>query len=199
MTVRKPEQGTAPKLFYIEGNDIALHPTATERTPASFMWADVNPLHDNGSHAENGQAKAIKTKSRNQANTETASTTIRVPQTQGQPWRGPIQIGEGRMADHMVQVGYNAQHKVPWHWPVPAYLVTKGIGVAVYTAFLFAQAEGQDLWQSPLLPFHLVVQAFVAGSGAKHVHGPGRDWRSCFNNLHSGAYRRFVHHPHRGV
>ena len=36
---------------------------------------------------------------------------------------------------------------------------------AIYTAFLFAQAEGRDLWQSPLLPFHLVVQALVAGSG----------------------------------
>lgn len=176
----------------------------------------------------------------------------------------------------MVQVGYNAQHKIPWHWPVPAYLVTKGIGtgifmilalgwglnwfafdgqtaviagllslifiglttgllvydlerparflyilirpqwkswlargavlligftivllfwwlyevgallysysspvrylflaigfpfavgVAIYTAFLFAQAEGRDLWQSSLLPFHLIVQAFMAGSG----------------------------------
>lgn len=39
------------------------------------------------------------------------------------------------------------------------------IGVAVYTAFLFGQAEGRDLWQSPLLPFHLVVQALMAGSG----------------------------------
>lgn len=38
------------------------------------------------------------------------------------------------------------------------------IGVAVYTAFLFAQAEGRDLWQSALLPFHLLVQAFMAGS-----------------------------------
>ena len=38
------------------------------------------------------------------------------------------------------------------------------IGTAIYTAFLFAQAEGRDLWQSALLPFHLVVQAFMAGS-----------------------------------
>jgi formate-dependent nitrite reductase membrane component NrfD len=178
----------------------------------------------------------------------------------------------------MVQVSYNAQHNIPWHWPVPAYLVTKGIGAglfillglgwlldwfafdsmtalvagflsllfvglttgllvydlekperflyillrpqwsswltrgavfligfstvtalwwlfelggylydytyrpvqviylvlgialalgtAVYTAFLFAQAEGRDLWQSPLLPFHLVVQAFMMGGAA---------------------------------
>jgi formate-dependent nitrite reductase membrane component NrfD len=184
------------------------------------------------------------------------------------------------MADHMVQVAYNAQHKVPWHWPVPAYLVTKGIGAgifmflslgaitrlftldgftnilmgflsllfigittgllvydldrperflsivlrpqwkswlargailligfsivagiwwiieaiaylgwipntildpvrlitmwlglplaigaAIYTAFLFGQAEGRDLWQSSLLPIHLLVQALMVGSG----------------------------------
>ncbi len=37
---------------------------------------------------------------------------------------------------------------------------------AVYTAFLFAQARARDLWQSPLLPAHLLVQAVVAGSAA---------------------------------
>jgi Fe-S-cluster-containing dehydrogenase component/formate-dependent nitrite reductase membrane component NrfD len=35
---------------------------------------------------------------------------------------------------------------------------------AVYTAFLFAQAKARDLWQSPLLPPHLAVQAVLAGS-----------------------------------
>jgi formate-dependent nitrite reductase membrane component NrfD len=185
------------------------------------------------------------------------------------------------MAEHMVQVAYNAQHKIPWHWPVPAYLVTKGIGggifmflslgaimnlfpldsitnlvmgffsllfilittgllvhdlerperflsiivrpqwnswlargaflligfsmvaglwwlieaiaylgwiqdgilstirpiamwlglplaigATIYTAFLFSQAEGRDLWQSSLLPIHLLIQAIMVGSGA---------------------------------
>jgi Fe-S-cluster-containing dehydrogenase component/formate-dependent nitrite reductase membrane component NrfD len=288
VTVRKPEQGTAPKLFYIEGSDVTLHPTAVERTPETFMWADVIPLHGNG-HGPNGDGhgpqSAVRaqpqTKARNQvAATATTSPTIRTPQPQGQPWAGPIQFGDGRMAEHMVQVGYNAQHKVPWHWQVPAYLTTKAIGAgiflvlglgwllnlfpfdgltavtggllsllfialttgllvadlekperflyiifrpqwrswlargavilmsfsavaglwwlletlayadvlpgvapairtvllwlglplallaAIYTAFLFAQAEGRDLWQSPLLPPHLVVQALMAGSGA---------------------------------
>ncbi|MCP4360358.1 MAG: polysulfide reductase NrfD [Chloroflexi bacterium] len=267
VTVRKPEQGTAPKLFYIEGNDVVMHPTATERTPESFMWADVISLHENG-HTKPHTA-AINTA------THSNGTPIRKPQTQGQPVNGPIQFG-GTVAEHMVQVGYNAQHKIPWHWPVPAYLVTKGlaaglfmilslgwlfgwfpfdgltavvgslisvvfmlittvllvydlekpdrflyivlrpqwnswlargaiflmsfstvvgfywlfelgsylfdydvpavrtvflvaafplaVGVAIYTAFLFAQAEGRDLWQSALLPFHLIVQAFIAGS-----------------------------------
>jgi formate-dependent nitrite reductase membrane component NrfD len=38
------------------------------------------------------------------------------------------------------------------------------ISTASYTAFLFGQAEGRDLWQSPLLPIHLLVQACMAGS-----------------------------------
>jgi formate-dependent nitrite reductase membrane component NrfD len=38
------------------------------------------------------------------------------------------------------------------------------IGVAVYTGYLFAQAEGRDLWQSALLPVHLLIQAVMAGS-----------------------------------
>ncbi|HEX5349658.1 MAG TPA: 4Fe-4S dicluster domain-containing protein [Pseudonocardiaceae bacterium] len=35
-----------------------------------------------------------------------------------------------------------------------------------YTAFLFGQAEGRDLWQSPLLFWHLIVQAVMVGGGA---------------------------------
>ena len=35
---------------------------------------------------------------------------------------------------------------------------------AVYTAYLFAQARARDLWQSPLLPAHLLIQAIVAGA-----------------------------------
>lgn len=278
VTVRKPEQGTSPKLFYIEGNDISMHPTATERAPESYMWADVIPLHNipvNGSangHAAVAQVPAVKVSN--------SGATLRAPQTQGHPTGGPIKYAEGRMADHMVQVAYNQQHKVPWHWQVPAYLVTKGIGsgiftilslglglnlfgfdanvfsiggflallfvaittgllvmdlerperflsilyrpqwrswltrgayilvgfsilaglwwlietgaimgiisetlaasirpfalwlglplsigVAIYTAFLFGQAEGRDLWQSSLLPFHLFVQSLMVGSG----------------------------------
>ncbi len=280
VTVRKPEQGTAPKLFYINGNDVSMHPTATERVPTTFMWADAMPLHGGNGHngvsaAESGQLRAPSTRD---IPVHSNGTPLRPVGRQAQPSGGPIQIGDGRMAEQMVQVAYNAQHHIPWHWPVPAYLVTKGIGagvfmiftlgltfgwfdfdltttviggfisllfigittgllvydlerperflkillrpqwkswltrgavlligftvvgglwwlaelgallglwgemnsfarsiflwtgfalaagVAMYTAFLFAQAEGRDLWQSPLLPAHLVVQAFMVGS-----------------------------------
>ncbi len=272
VTVRKPEQGTAPKLFYIEGNDLVMHPTATERVPETFMWADVVPLHAHGD-ASGSNGHGPSTNDRSSVSVQDAAK--RPPQPQGQPFNGPIQLGYN-VAEHMVQVGYNAQHKIPWHWPVPAYLVTKGIGaglmmllslglglnwfdfdeltaviagflsllfilittgllvydleqptrflyilirpqwrswlargavfligfstvtgiwwlieagayfgwwgmadtvrsiflwlslplavgVTIYTAFLFAQSEGRDLWQSALLPFHLMVQAFMMG------------------------------------
>ncbi len=274
VTVRKPEQGTAPKLFYIEGNDVVMHPTATERVPETFMWADVVPLHAHGD-ASGSNGHGPSTNGRSSVSVQDAAK--RPPQPQGQPFNGPIQLGYN-VAEHMVQVGYNAQHKIPWHWPVPAYLMTKGIGaglmmllslglglnwfdfdeltaviagflsllfilittgllvydleqptrflyilirpqwrswlargavfligfstvtgiwwlieagayfgwwgmadtvrsiflwlslplavgVTIYTAFLFAQSEGRDLWQSALLPFHLMVQAFMM-SGA---------------------------------
>jgi Ni/Fe-hydrogenase subunit HybB-like protein len=44
-------------------------------------------------------------------------------------------------------------------------LVLAGL-TAVYTAYLFAQARARDLWQSPLLPPHLLVQAGLVGSAA---------------------------------
>jgi Fe-S-cluster-containing dehydrogenase component/formate-dependent nitrite reductase membrane component NrfD len=56
-------------------------------------------------------------------------------------------------------------------------LVIPGIPVslfgAVYTAYLFAQARGRDLWQSPLLPAQLAIQAVLAGAcvlGIAAVH-----------------------------
>ena len=275
VTVRKPEQGTAPKLFYVGGEDAALHPTAAARTPETFAWADVLPLHDDAEDAPERPAPTGPPTERRAP----SGTPLRAPQRQGVPAAGPIHLGEGRMAEQMVQVAYNAQHRIPWHWPVPAYLVTKAIsaglflilslgwglglfgfdapayvlggfvalvfltattallvfdlerperffsilthpqwqswltrgafllvgfsavaglwwlaeaaaffgfvgagvaeavrpfglwlgaplavGAAVYTAFLFGQAEGRDLWQSTLLPVHLLVQAVLAGA-----------------------------------
>lgn len=46
------------------------------------------------------------------------------------------------------------------------YLATlAGIVVAVYTAFLFAQAKGRDFWQSPTLVLHMFVHSLMAGAG----------------------------------
>ncbi len=41
-----------------------------------------------------------------------------------------------------------------------------GLGVAGYTALLFAQCKGRDLWESPLLLPHLLVQAVMCGGAS---------------------------------
>ncbi|MGE5820665.1 MAG: 4Fe-4S dicluster domain-containing protein [Deltaproteobacteria bacterium] len=55
-----------------------------------------------------------------------------------------------------------------WVGAIPPWLfwssAVAGIGSAGYSAFLFGQAKGRDLWQSPLLFWHLLVQAIAAGA-----------------------------------
>ena len=46
-------------------------------------------------------------------------------------------------------------------WP----LVVSALATAGYSGYLFAQAKARDLWQNPLLPLHLSVQALAAGAG----------------------------------
>lgn len=301
VTVRKPEQGTAPKLFYIEGDAVALTPTAAQLNN-TMMWADVkSDQAQTMSRGGQGGGGFISLASIGMAPTGTtptlsaSGTPIRTPQTQTMGvGKSSLMLG-GRQAGQMVQTAYNAQHKIPWHWQVPTYLVTKAIAsgifiylalevffdfgfsdvgylsdlffpislfisllftglttlllvldlekpkmfltiltrpqwrswltrgafvliaftivtglwflveispliglmpdylnaldpsydirfqarpyfaliglplailTGIYTAFLFAQAEGRDLWQSPLLPFHLLVQSVMAGTAA---------------------------------
>lgn len=56
------------------------------------------------------------------------------------------------------------------------YLAIAGVPLAtmtaVYTAFLFAQAKARDLWQSPLLPPHLAIQAALAGAATLRLIYP---------------------------
>jgi Fe-S-cluster-containing dehydrogenase component/formate-dependent nitrite reductase membrane component NrfD len=288
-TVRKPEQGTAPKLFYVDGEEAALHPPATDRAPLTFAWTDVLPLHGDGHPHDAAPSQHAHRRAAPGSSELTARSGVplRTGDPQGLPPQGPIHIGSDRMAGELVRTVYNAQHRIPWHWPVPAYLVTKGagsgiflllglatllglarieplplvaggllalvmiavttallvldlerperflsillrpqwkswltrgavllvafsalmgawwlieagaltgwpgvvladavrpwafglgvplaIGVAVYTAFLFGQAEGRDLWQSSLLPVHLLVQAIMAGAASLLLLAP---------------------------
>ncbi|OAN48334.1 4Fe-4S ferredoxin [Chloroflexus islandicus] len=285
VSVRKPEQGTAPKLFYIDADQTTLTPTAST-TSSTFMWADVVSEQLVGHHHGNGNGR-VKAAREVIPLTAASGATIRPPREQGLGVGQSALMMGGRVAGHMVQTAYNAQHKIPWHWPVPAYLVTKGIGsgvflaiaaavglglaplaapllatalfvsllfigittgllvfdldkphmfltiltrpqwrswltrgafiligftgvaglwflaeagaafnvwpetaiaglrplfawvgiplavmAAIYTAFLFAQAEGRDLWQSPLLPAHLLVQALMVGAGTLLLMAP---------------------------
>jgi Fe-S-cluster-containing dehydrogenase component/formate-dependent nitrite reductase membrane component NrfD len=57
------------------------------------------------------------------------------------------------------------------HPAVLGVLAVLTTATAVYTAFLFSQSKGRDLWQSPAMPVHMLAQAVVAGGGTLVVLG----------------------------
>jgi Fe-S-cluster-containing dehydrogenase component/formate-dependent nitrite reductase membrane component NrfD len=77
-------------------------------------------------------------------------------------------IGYGVLAGGWLLCGIFAS-SVPsaMRWFAAAFAIAS----ACYSAFLFAQAKGRDLWQSPLFLWHLLVQALVAGSATILITG----------------------------
>jgi Fe-S-cluster-containing dehydrogenase component/formate-dependent nitrite reductase membrane component NrfD len=118
VAVRKPEQGTRPKLFYIRGESAALDPLAAAR-PDSWMWADTGDsayVPQNGNGNGNGH----------------------------DGWHdGPIQR-TASFATGFVQTVYDVPHEVPWGWKVSTYLWTKSIGAgALFIPALLLGFGGQ--------------------------------------------------------
>ncbi len=249
VSVRKPEQGTRPKLFYIEGENAALDPLATSR-PESWIWSNAGetayapqewldgPIQRSGSFASG-----------------LVQTVYDVPHAI--PWGWKVStylwtksIGAGAFFIPALLLGFGMQipnlfaavaafvslvfigittFLLVWDLKQPLrflkivlrpqkrswlalgafilmgftalarawFLASAGqtdwvrgvialpqdalrlvqsvlnfpaailaIFSAIYSAFLFAQAEGRDLWQSPLLPLDLFLHAAMAGSSA---------------------------------
>lgn len=53
-----------------------------------------------------------------------------------------------------------------------ALAIALALASAAYSAFLFGQAKGRDLWQSPLFIWILIAQTFVAGSAILLIVAP---------------------------
>jgi len=228
--VRNPEQGTRPKLYYIDAEESAIVPTAA-RHEATYMWAQRNmTVHGGGAHYLSDspllQRNALATY-------DVAHARPWGWQVPAYSWTKAIASGAllfpavaelfGRIARDRIRdialssvallfmalttgllvwdleyksrflrvvftpqkkswlargafilIGYSALAGLYWIgavlgvakatalllWPT----LLAGILAAVYTAFLFGQCEGRDLWQTPLLPVHLVVRAFLCGA-----------------------------------
>ena len=228
--VRKPEQGTQPKLYYIEADESAIVPTAA-RHEVFYMWSQRDPgVHGGGAIYEPDSPLLRRN----------ALAAYDVSHARPWGWQVPAycwtkSIGSGVLAvpaiamalgrlvtsralnitlsslallftmlttvllvwdlDHkerflrvvftpqskswlargaFVLIAYSMLGGVFWLgavagisavttiflWPT----VAVGFLAAAYTAFLFGQCEGRDLWQTPLLPVHLIVQALLCGA-----------------------------------
>ncbi|HEY6805776.1 MAG TPA: 4Fe-4S dicluster domain-containing protein [Pyrinomonadaceae bacterium] len=84
-------------------------------------------------------------------------------------WRSWLVKGAFIIAGYTLVLALHFLSSVVGWQKLPLYLIVPGIPLAVmtavYTAYLFAQAKARDMWQNPLLPPHLFVQALLLGSG----------------------------------
>jgi hypothetical protein len=222
--VRKPEKGTRPKVFYIDGDSASLVPAAAPPT-SDYMWSQspqpaafaadwgapdaaaprrtygVQEWHRNswgfrvsaylwtksiaaGSFlvpallAVADDAAPLRPGAALVAAGFLALTSLLLVADLRQPqrflwtltrpqWRSWLVRGAYLLSAYGGLLGLHVLAGLDWLAlpgfvaPVTALLA---VATAVYTAFLFGQAKGRDLWQSALLGPHLVVQALTAGA-----------------------------------
>jgi len=228
--VRKPEQGTEPKVYYIDADESTMLPMAV-RHESFYMWAERNrQVHGGGIDFFPGSPFLQKD----------ALAAYDVAHDRPWGWQVPVYfwmkaIGSGLLAvpaigmalgrispdrlrdttlsalamifiaatvvmlisdlsrkERFVTVLTSPQRRswlskgafclvaysvlcgafwlggVTGFWKLSQVLlwptVLAGFMAAGYTAFLFGQCEGRDLWQTPLLPVHLIVQTLVASA-----------------------------------
>jgi Fe-S-cluster-containing dehydrogenase component/formate-dependent nitrite reductase membrane component NrfD len=228
--VRKPEQGTRPKLYYIDADESAIVPTAA-RHESIYMWSQRNESLHGGAAIYPSDSPLLQ---------KNALAAYDVSHARPWGWQVPAYcwtkgIGSGALAvpalamlfgqldanrlrdivlstiallftalttvllvgdlEHkkrflrvvfmpqskswlargaFILIAYSGLVGAFWLgsvmklasvttmllWPT----VIVGFLAAVYTAFLFGQCEGRDLWQTPLLGVHLIVQALMCGA-----------------------------------
>lgn len=227
--VRKPEKGTQPKLFYVDGDAAALNPSATQLS-ARTLWGEKapEPVAVEGGTALPAAGNPRRTYDIAQRHAgswgwkvsaylftkSVAAGAFLIPALGGwfsapATWlvdafafgipaalvalavTGVLLVADLKRPERFLWVLFRPQWR---SWLVRgAYIITAygalltlawatgpdptggfgrtlsllgGIlaaGTACYTGWLFAQAKGRDLWQSPLVPLHLLVQALAAG------------------------------------
>lgn len=223
--VRKPEQGTRPKVYYVEADATALDPGAT-RAPSTYMWSEVrsdaNETLLHLSHPELAEDAVRKvydvdhpapwgwkvgaylwTKSVAAGSLLLAAiglmlgqgvseyqfsvvapilalvfiglteglliADLKRPERSWLVWGGYILLLFSLLSLGWLMAGWTGEWGILRIVIWPSAIIA--LSTAVYSAFLFGQAQGRDFWQSPLLFWHLLVAAAVAGAAVLSLVG----------------------------
>ncbi|MDQ6661999.1 MAG: polysulfide reductase NrfD [Chloroflexota bacterium] len=123
--VRKPEQGTKPKVFYLGAEEAAINPEiAVEELPHMSMWSTIlKPHYEDESAIDRG--KSLRTiPTINPLNPYTPA---------------PAKPEQRNSADAHI-VYDTPKNTAPWGWKVSAYLATKSLSAGVMIVAAFALA-----------------------------------------------------------
>ena len=227
VSVRKPQKGTQPKLFYVGVEGDVLQPTRLSRQP-TYAWAernhagekqrefnptDTREVYDVAHPAAWGwkiaaylwtksmaagvllvaaillalgsAEKVLKVVSPILALGALVLTVLLLVLDLKRPDRFLYLFTKSNFRSWLVLGGYilMAYGLASCLWLLQGLLTSRISGVlagctgvlavasACYSAFLFAQAKGRDLWQSATFIWHLLAQALISGSACLCVAG----------------------------
>jgi Fe-S-cluster-containing dehydrogenase component/formate-dependent nitrite reductase membrane component NrfD len=152
--VRKPEKGTKPKLFYIDGDEAALVPTAA-KADGQYMWSG-GPAMDESGNSGNGNGSMMTSVLEMAAAAPPTSTTSSVLST---PTAARFDPSPRRV--------YDVRPRKPiWGWAVVSYIWTKSIAAGAFLAAAAARfAVGPEHSNGLQIVLGLVAMLFLVITG----------------------------------
>ncbi|MEP7039466.1 MAG: NrfD/PsrC family molybdoenzyme membrane anchor subunit, partial [Acidobacteriota bacterium] len=154
VSVRKPEKGTNPKLFYIDGDKVSLNPTETNQS-ADYMWS--SQAAGVGKYAKYAEQRINESPNKEEFEKQKKTNFVQIEPRKKQARRV-----------------YDAPSKgILWGWEVSAYILTKAIAAG---AFLLPVVGGYFM-EMPLLVKQIgaiVSLVFLAITGILLIMDLGR-------------------------
>jgi formate-dependent nitrite reductase membrane component NrfD/ferredoxin len=138
VSVRKAAKGTAPNLFYIDGDEASLNPMATDRHESYFWNAQTRGV---GHFAKNAEKMAYSNGNMVHALMEAKGQTASATEIASS---GPVKSIDLLMGKP--RRNYDTPDKgILWGWEVSGYVLTKAVSAGVFlvsfSAWLFGWAE----------------------------------------------------------
>ncbi len=151
VSVRKPEKGTKPKLFYIDGDNASLDPTAAN-PDTDYMWSSQSSgVGHFAKYAEDRIAKS--------------------PLKEDVKKQNLVQIEPRKKARRV----YDAPNKgVLWGWEVSAYIWTKAIAAGAFLVPVLGRYFGFEISENLARIGVVIALVFLAITGVLLIMDLGR-------------------------
>lgn len=131
-TVRKPEKGTIPNLFYIDADEFSLTPTAASQPEDNLWSAQTRGV---GHFARYTERMVWQGEDLVKELLEKSGNTLEVPAGESFAPQKSIEVLTGKSAKRV----YNAPDKgLLWGWEVPAYVTTKAVASGAFLVPMLA-------------------------------------------------------------
>jgi Fe-S-cluster-containing dehydrogenase component/formate-dependent nitrite reductase membrane component NrfD len=163
VSVRKPEQGTQPKLYYVGADDVALTPAVAERSNG-YMWSE----RPNDFDSSLSLSRPLISVEPSAPVTKDSSPDLVIE---------PRDLEEGKSRIARLREVYDVYHAQPWGWRVSTYLWTKSVGSGALLVAAIASLMGPPTGNllnvaAPLLA--LVFTAITTGLLVSDLKRPER-------------------------